>query len=82
MMDSQGAMKTAWVAGHLANQLAELMTAHAAIQTTLSVKKLCNIILVFFYDVVNYFLLQCSPFNSDSLISEILFIQTGDYGPC
>ena len=28
------------------------------------------------------FLIQCSPLNSDSVNSEILLIQTGDYGPC
>ena len=27
-------------------------------------------------------LIQCSPLNSGSVSSEILLIQTGDYGPC
>ena len=26
--------------------------------------------------------IQCSPFNSGFVNSEILLIQTGDYGPC
>ena len=26
--------------------------------------------------------IQCSPLNSGSVNSEILLIQTGDYGPC
>ena len=31
--------------------------------------------------ILHYYIIQCSPHNSGSVNSEILFIQTGDYGP-